>query len=315
MLYNSAYFRVSVTNKCNFSCYFCHREGYRGEDNSELLPEEIQFACGQARKAGFRKFKITGGEPTEREDLCSIIALLAQMELPDLSMITNGTNLTSMSQCLWDAGLRRINVTVNTLKQERLRRLNPQNQVSVASIKEGIETALQVGFHNMKINFVYYDEDSREDLEALIEFIKGNGLTLVVLPVIGGKSYYSLEDLYHIIGSYGIASEEVIVDKEGLRKRRIHLKSGGCVLLRLDELADKKPYIFCEKCIKASQCREGIFPVRLSADGELIPCMADVDHRIYVRDLLRDHDSEGMENAFRKIALWQNSNIQIKKGS
>jgi len=308
VLGNSTYFRISVTNKCNLSCPFCHREGNHAEQGDELTPEEIQFACKAALKAGFKKFKITGGEPTEREELDKIISLLSELHLPDMSMITNGTNLVVLSQRLWDVGLRRINITVNTLNPQRFQQFRPQSHISVQSITKGIETARRVGFENIKINFVFFDRDSKEDLELLIKFVKEMGLTLVVLPVIDNKNFYSLDDMYSIINSYGILSEEVIIDNEGLRKRRINLKEGGSVLLRIDELAEKKPYSFCKQCVNVSQCREGIFPIRLSANGELIPCMADIQHRINVRDKLHNRDEDGMADVFREITLWQRLN-------
>lgn len=307
MLHGSTYFRVSITNKCNFSCQFCHKEGNYTRQGNELTPKEIQFACKMALRAGFRKFKITGGEPTEREDIDVVISLLSELQLPDLSMITNGSNLATMSQRLWNAGLHRINVTVNTLDPERFQQFRPQKHISVSSVIEGIETARRVGFEDMKVNFVFFEKDSVRDLKALIEFVRRMKLTLVVLPVIGGKYYYTLEDMYEIINSYGISSEEMIVDSEGLRKRKINLKEGGSVLLRIDELAEKKPYVFCGQCTNVLQCREGIFPIRLSANGELIPCMADMDHRICVRDILHDREEAGMADAFRKITLWQRS--------
>ncbi len=302
---NSAYFRISVTSKCNLSCWFCHREGNHSNQMAYLTPEEIQFACKVALKAGFYKFKITGGEPTERDDLVDIISLLSELSLPDLSIITNGTNLAMQSQKLWDAGLRRINVTVNTLNPIRFEQFKPRDGISVQSILKGIEMAKQVGFTSMKINFVFFDEESEKDLAELIKFVKKHDLILVLLPVIDRKNLYSLDYMYSLIGSFGILSEEIITDQEGLRKRKIRLKEGGQVLLRIDELASKKPYIFCEACSNVKQCREGIFPIRLSSNGQLIPCMADEKHRIDVSDIIRRRDEKAMFTALREITLWQ----------
>lgn len=304
MLNSSTYFRISVTSKCNLSCHFCHREGNLKNDRVELTPEEIQFACKVAYGFGFKKFKITGGEPTERTDLCRIISLLSELCLPDLSMITNGTNLDPMAQSLWDAGLRRLNVTVNTLDPNRFRYFEPSGKVSVSSIVKGIEKAQGVGFRNLKVNFVFFNEESYTDLKLLLEFVREKQLTLVILPVIGGISY-SLDDMYKIIQSFNIISEERLSDNEGLLKRKINLKSGASILLRLDELSEKKPYIFCDQCVSKSKCREGIFPIRLSSSGELIPCMANANHHINVRRILREQNAQGMEEAFRKIRMWE----------
>ena len=302
---NSSYFRISVISKCNLACQFCHREGNYARLEEILTPQEIQFACKVALKAGFNKFKITGGEPTEREDLDVIVSLLSQLHLPDLSMITNGTNLVALSQKLWNAGLRRINVTLNTLDPKRFQQFRPKKGIDVQSIVKGIEVAKQAGFEHLKINFVFFDKDSEKDLEDLIEFVRKTNLTLVVLPVINDNRLYSLDDMYNLIKTYGIRSEEIIVDNEGLRKRNIYLNGGGTVLLRIDELAWKRPYSFCSKCANSLKCREGIFPIRLSANGELITSLADFEHRINVRNIFGNRDEDVLKDAFRKITLWQ----------
>lgn len=304
MLKPSRYFRVSVTKRCNLSCIYCHKEGNYAEKKDELLPEEIQLACRIARDAGFRKFKLTGGEPTLRHDLCTIISLLARLDLPDLSMITNGTTLMNQAGDLWKAGLRRMNVSLNTLDQKRFQRFQTSNSVSISSVLKGIETAKQVGFRDIKINFVYCDADSDSDLDMLLEYTNENNLSLVVLPVIDEEHDYTLDFLYNKIRTYGIETEDIILDNEGIRKRRIRLNSGACVLLRLDELFAKRPYYFCDDCFFQIRCREGIFPIRLSSSGEIIPCMATVEHRISIRDLLTENDEDGIRQVFSTIRGW-----------
>ena len=301
----SKYFRISITSRCNLSCEFCHREGNLHATRKQLTPEEIALACEAALECGFLKFKITGGEPTVRPDLCRIISLLSGMSLPDLSMITNGTNLKSLANELWEAGLRRLNVTLNTLNPQRFRQFDAKGQSSVQSVIDGIDTALSVGFQNMKINFVYSDEDSADDLSSLLQFAKERNVTLVVLPVISPLHHFSLDDMYHIISSYGILSEDIIEDKEGLLKRKITLHSGASVLLRLDELKEHQPFIFCPECENKSVCREGIFPIRLSANGELYPCIADT-HRISILEPLQNRDRKAIINAFHQIDSWVN---------
>ncbi|MBD5469458.1 MAG: radical SAM protein [Lachnospiraceae bacterium] len=304
MLNSSKYFRVSVTDKCNLSCFFCHKEGNDSECADELSPKELQLVCKIAYEMGFQKFKLTGGEPTIRNDICTIISLLSKLNLPDLSMITNGSLLSEQAKDLWDAGLRRLNVTLNTLDQERFQRIQTTRQVPVESILHGLEMAQSVGFKKIKINFVYFDEDSERDLEELLIYAKESGLTLVVLPALQTQSYYTLDYLYNKIRTLGIVSECLISDSEGIRKRLISLTSGASVLLRLDELVNQKPYIFCDKCLTRENCREGIFPVRLSANGELIPCMASREHRISIRSLLTNQNVKGIMEAFATIGEW-----------
>lgn len=305
MIHLSRYFRISVTDSCNLSCFYCHKEGNRILGGSDLSPEEIQFACKTALEMGYKKFKITGGEPTIRQDICTIISLLSDLDLPDLSMITNGTNLYSLSQKLWDSGLKRMNVTLNTINEERFRKFQKDGTMSVKHVTDGIEKAIDVGFQDMKLNFIYFDEECDQDLLDLLKLANDYGVTLVVLPVIGGQRYFSLEDLYKKISEIGISSEEVIADNEGIKKRYIKMKSGANVLLRAEELFYQRPYVFCDTCGDMSFCREGIFPIRLSAKGDLIPCLASKMHHVPVREILENRDQVGLKNALAKINSWE----------
>lgn len=272
----------------------------------ELTPAEIQTACEAALDFGFTKFKLTGGEPTYREDICAIVSRLAQLSLPDFSMITNGTLLEDCAQNLWDSGLRRLNVSLNTLSPKKFRVLQKKSKVTVEKILRGIKLAQQVGFEHIKLNFVFFNEESRKDLPELLNYVSGKDLTLVLLPVIAKNSHYNLAYLYEILKIYGIVAEEVITDGEGIKKRLIRLKMNSKVLLRMDELSEKKPYVFCGACKSQRQCREGIFPIRLSADGELIPCMANLQNRISIRAQLAAHDMSALKTAFTKIKGWYN---------
>lgn len=304
MLKPSKYLRISLTNKCNLSCFYCHKEGENSKEKRELLPEELQLVCKIARDKGFQKFKLTGGEPTLRPDICTIISLLVKLELPDLSMITNGTTLSEQAIDLWQAGLRRINITINTLRQERFQHIQRMNQLSLESILEGISTAKKVGFQDIKINFVYFDDDSERDLKELLSFAKENNCILVVLPELSMSHNYTLDHLYNKLQSYGIIEEEILFDREGIGKRLLQMTSGTSVLLRINKLADQKPYYFCDKCIDFDRCNEGIFPLRLSASGELIPCMASMDHRVPIYNLLKAHNEDAIKQVFSTIEGW-----------
>lgn len=300
----SKYFRISVTKHCNLSCFYCHKEGNHLPSTKELTPLELQTACEAALNFGFTKFKLTGGEPTYRKDLCEIIVRLSQLALPDFSMITNGTLLEDCAQNLWNSGLRRLNVSLNTINPNKFRIIQRRSNISLEKILRGIKTAQRVGFEHIKLNFVFFNEDSRNDLTELIKYVSGKDLTLVLLPVIAEDSHYTLNYLYELLKTYGIEEEETITDCESIQKRLIRLKNNSKVLLRMDELAEKKPYVFCDECKVREKCREGIFPIRLSADGELIPCLASSEHRLSIIDKLTARDMPALRAAFNTIKGW-----------
>ena len=305
----SKYFRISLTEKCNLDCYYCHKEGNFSTQNFLMTPKDLKFVCEIALQAGFRKFKLTGGEPTLRCDICEIITELSALNLPDLSMITNGTRLCELATDLKRAGLPRLNVTLNTLNPKRFEKIQRKkiSENVLEKIINGIDAAQNVGFRNIKLNFVYFDEDSQKDLSELISFVKSRDCILVVLPVLQNLRY-TLEYLYDLIKNFGIDDEEILTDAEGIRKKLIRLKNGARILLRIDELANKKPYIFCQDCTNKKICREGIFPIRLSAKGEIIPCMASFENRIDIFPLIKERNIVALKKTFEKINLWYRKN-------
>lgn len=301
MLHRSRYFRVSLTSRCNLSCFFCHREGNRRKIEVELSACEIIRACHTALEMGYTKVKLTGGEPTLREDIFDIISKLSKLKIPDLSIITNGTMLSTCAQELWNSGLRRMNVTIPTMDADRFYRIQGKQASILYEIINGIYRAKSVGFQNIKLNYVYVDEGSDKDLQEVMSFAGDVDATLVLLPVMNTDRYYPLQELYEKMLTIGVKKEEEVSDREGLRRRLLYMKNGAKILLRVDELSECVPYRFCEQCGCRNNCREGIFPIRLTSNGILVPCMESEQGRLDIRYLLRDNDVKRLRTAFLAI--------------
>ena len=302
MASQSKYFRVSITNQCNLDCYFCHNEG-NGKDCEKLLSvNDIAYICGIAVEQGFDKIKLTGGEPTIRDDLPLLIGELKKLNIKDLSMITNGTTLINKIDTLKEAGLERINVTLNTLNHNKFEKITRTSSLMLDKTVNGIDLALHRGFQNIKLNFVYTGMESDKDLNDLLKFTSDRNLILVILPLIEeSKEQITLNQIYEKIKIIGIKEEKCCIDNEGIKKRLIELLSGAKVLLRAEELSDHKPYIFCEECNKKEMCKEGIFPLRLSATGELIPCLASNNNRVAIRAAIKARNDKEVVNAINMI--------------
>lgn len=304
MLKQSKYLRISVVNTCNLSCFFCHNEGadITGE---KLSIDALEFACQIAKKEGFNKFKLSGGEPTIRKDIIQLVKRLSAIGLEDFSMITNGVLLEDFAEPLRKSGLQRINVSLHTLNQAKFEGMMVNNKVRIDKIIRGIDRAIDVGYTDMKINFVYTGPDSDQELNDMLDFVAQRSITLVVLPVIrmntNVDSTIQLNELYEKFKEFGIQHEKMFTDNEGINKRLILLKSGAKVLLRKDELSARKPYHFCDNCSFKVKCKEGIFPLRLSASGELIPCLASNQNRISIRDALENMNENAVVNAIHRI--------------
>ncbi|HEX2946052.1 MAG TPA: radical SAM protein [Clostridia bacterium] len=317
MANKSQYFRISITEKCNLSCWFCHKEGQK-ISHDEMTLQQFGLISRIALEEGFKKFKITGGEPTIRPDVYNLVKELVSCGISDLSMITNGTYLAEKAFKLKKAGLQRLNITLNTLNPQKYEVIYGVPRNMLKKTLYGIDCALDAGFKNIKINFVYLSPESDLDLIDLLTFAGDRSLTLVILPLISTNKNLedpkiTLEVLYGKLQSFGIQYEEKLVDVEGIEKRLIKLNSGADVLLRIDELAAHQPYSFCKTCPSKNSCREGIFPLRLSSNGTLIPCLAGNQHRISIREAAELGDTAYIRNTIREIRGYMIENGETKK--
>jgi len=165
---NINYLRISLTDHCNLRCIYCMPlKGLRFAPAENLLTAgEIATVVRAAVQCGFHKFRLTGGEPTLREDLLEIVEQIAAIEgVHDLSMTTNGILLPPIARDLRRAGLNRVNIHVDTLHPERLKRL--MRFGSAEQIWHGIDAAVDAGFSPIKLNSVVVREHNDADVVEL----------------------------------------------------------------------------------------------------------------------------------------------------
>jgi cyclic pyranopterin phosphate synthase len=291
MTLKSKYLRLSVTNQCNLSCYFCHREGQKGIIGNFLTPDDIKFVIQQCLDLGFNKFKLTGGEPLLRKEILSIVSIIGEFNLSNFSMITNGVLLKEYANKLRQAGLPRLNVTLPTLNKKVFERTIDKNTEKLDLIIQGIDKAIAEGYTDLKLNFVYHSEVNKKDIDDLIQFASDRNLTIVLLPVLlhNPRAYdkkLSANDVCNYLFSDKIAKEVDFSEDDGIKKRMIYLYNGVRILIRLNEVSDINPFGECTFCRKKSQCCEGIFPVRILSDGNLLPCLEEGVQRIDMRDVI-----------------------------
>lgn len=171
--------RVSVTDRCNLRCTYCMPpEGLDWIPGDELLSAaELVRVVRLAVDQGVQEVRFTGGEPLVRPDLEEIIAGVAALpDPPSLSLTTNGIGLTTRAQPLRDAGLTRINVSLDTLDAERFHTLTRRNRIS--DVLAGIAAAQQAGLAPIKINTVLMRGINDDEVLSLVEWALQNGLTL-----------------------------------------------------------------------------------------------------------------------------------------
>src|SRR5258708_4347499 len=163
--------RISVTDRCNIRCFYCMPEdGVEYMAREEILSfEEIERFVRVAVSLGVRKLRITGGEPLVRKDLAVLVRKLVEIPgIKDLALTTNGVLLAQQAEALYRAGLRRINVHLDTLDRERFKQITRRDDLD--RVLEGIETARRLGFGPIKLNAVAVKNLLEPDLVPLARY-------------------------------------------------------------------------------------------------------------------------------------------------
>src|ERR1051325_2828018 len=171
--------RISVTDRCNFRCTYCMPlDHYEWIDKKEILTfEEIARLARLAIEFGVEKIRLTGGEPLVRQDLPLLIAKLAALDgLRDLCLTTNGALLAERIEALKQAGLRRVNVSIDTLDAEKFKRMPKRGDLE--KVLEGIFAAKNAGLAPIKLNAVVERGVNDDDILPLVEFSREHGFAM-----------------------------------------------------------------------------------------------------------------------------------------
>jgi cyclic pyranopterin phosphate synthase len=164
------YLRVSVTDRCNLRCLYCLPEDaeFPFGDRDFLDPEGIEKLVGALVGLGIRQVRITGGEPLVRKDILEVVRRLRGLpELDDLALSTNGTELARLAAPLREAGIDRVNVSMDTLNGERFHQITRRDDLEKVWL--GVEAALAAGFDPVKLNSVLMADHEPEDIDRLVD--------------------------------------------------------------------------------------------------------------------------------------------------
>jgi GTP 3',8-cyclase len=171
--------RVSVTDRCNIRCFYCMpAEGVAFRSHQSILQfEEIERFVRVAARLGVRKVRLTGGEPLVRKGMDALVAMLAAVPgIEDLALTTNAILLPQSAQSLKNAGLRRLNISLDTLDRDRFEKLTRRDDLD--RVMAGIEAALRVGFEQIKLNAIAIRGFSEPDVVPLARFARERDLEL-----------------------------------------------------------------------------------------------------------------------------------------
>ncbi len=276
--------RISVTKRCNFGCIYCHDEGLgpvdrpRSPHEDEMTVDEIERIVKIAREFGIRSVKYTGGEPLVRLDMEDIIDRTVR-QVPDVSMTTNGSMLAPRAQRLRNAGLKRVNVSIDALDPQVFRDIR---KGELAPVLRGIQRALEVGLKPVKLNMVVF-QHTLPHIPAMIDFIgHADGLKLQLIqfmPELVGERDWDV-DIDGIKKWLEQRADKVLVRE--MHHRKIFIFNGAEVEV-VDPVHNAE---FCFNCHR----------IRVTHDGKLKGCLNRNDDLIPTRGL----DDDGLREAFRR---------------
>ena len=276
--------RISLTQKCNLRCPYCHREGETqsqtetgiASSRSEMTTDEVVHIARIASGLGISRIKLTGGEPLLRSDILDIVKGIAGLRgLRDLSMTTNGTLLAPLAKALQKNGLLRLNVNIPTLNAEMYRELTGGN---LKDVLMGIRAAVEAELYPVKLNMLILRDVNEEDIDRMIQFAERSGTILQLIelePINVSQSYY---------GQYHYALDGI---EEELKKRAVEMRTRGDMQnrrvyffpkVKVEVIRPIENTEFCGRCTR----------VRVTSDGWLKPCLMRNDNLVDVLTPLRN---------------------------
>lgn len=293
------YLRISITDRCNERCLYCQPEGYKcwAQRPDHLTTAEILRLVRVAAGLGFRKFRLTGGEPLVRADVAEIVrGMTAIPGVEAIGLSTNGTRLAALARPLREAGVRSVNISLDALDPALYRRITSGD---VATVLAGIRAAVEAGFERVKLNAVLLRGLNEGELWPLISFAAEHGLPLrfiELMPISRADALTNTNFLPVTEVMEQLRARENLIPQPDHR-----LGHGPAKYYRLERTGALVGFIgaitnqhFCETCNR----------VRLTADGKIRPCLGN-HGEVDWRAVLRHHASEANLAALLRHAVAQ----------
>lgn len=275
------YVRLSVTDRCDFRCVYCMSENMTFLPRSEVLSlEEIGLVARAFTELGVKKLRLTGGEPLVRRDITSLVKSIGRLPgLDDFAMTTNGASLRKLAPALRDGGLKRLNISLDSLDADLFRRLTRTG--NLAKVIDGIRAAREAGFERIKLNAVILKGRNDEEVLPLVEFAMAEGLDISFIEEM------PLGDVSDHCRSETFCSSDDVRERIETRYRltpSVETTPGPSRYFALDNSPTRIGFIsphshnFCDSCNR----------VRVTVEGRLLLCLGN-EHSVDLRAVLRNH--------------------------
>ena len=287
--------RLSITDRCNLRCAYCMPQDPVWYPHGQILTyEEIGRVAQIAIADGVTKLRVTGGEPLVRRDVATLIGTLAALPgLADLSLTTNGVRLSPLAQELASAGLRRVNVSLDTLNRDRFAKMTGRDRLP--DVLTGLDAAATAGLGPIKINSVLLRGENEHEAVELVRFGRDHGYEvrfIEFMPLENDRSW----DLDRVVSGASVrraiaAVWPIVADPRGdphAPASRFLFEDGKGAVGFIDSVTSP----FCSSCTR----------IRLTSDGKFRVCLYD-DKEEDLRAALRGGESDAVIAARMRAAV------------
>lgn len=277
------YIRLSVTDRCDFRCVYCMAEEMTFMPRDQVLSLEELVAVGRAFvELGVKKIRITGGEPLVRRGVIKVFDELGRLPLEELTLTTNGSQLPKYAGDLRRAGVKRINISLDTLDPGKFHQLTRTGQLS--QVLDGIKAAQDAGFERIKLNAVILKNRNAAEVPALTRFALEQGLDISFIEEMPLGSIVEHSRALEFCSS---AELRALLSQHFSLAPLEDETAGPSRYWRADQYGSRIGFIsphsenFCASCNR----------VRISAEGKLLLCLGN-DHAADLRAVMRAHPSD-----------------------
>lgn len=278
------YLRISVTDLCDLRCKYCMpSSGVEKLKHEDILkPEQIYEIVSVLASLGIKKVRITGGEPLVRKGLEDIIRLIRSIpEIEEICLTTNGVKLKEKARLLKDCGVDRLNISLDTLDEEKYHELTRFGNLS--NVLEGIQEAQRVGFKNIKINTVLIGGFNDGEICNFIDFAAKNNLTVRFIELMPIGESKKMDKKAFILNDFIKEDKRLEFYKDDGVSSLYKIKGSNGYIGLISPLSNR----FCKECNR----------IRLTADGKIKPCL----HSKEEIDISKLHGSELKKTLIKSI--------------
>ena len=281
-----SYARLSVTDRCDFRCVYCMAEEMTFLPKAEILSlDELLRVAAALIESGIKKIRLTGGEPLIRNNIMWLIEAISKLEgLEELTLTTNGSQLSKYAADLRRCGIKRINISIDSLQADKFKAITRTGQLQ--QVLDGIDAAIDAGFENIKLNSVILKNRNDDEVLALVDFARQKNIDIAFIEEMPLGDIVEHNRLLSFLSSDAL---KTIIDKE-FNLQPSNKKTNGPA--KYFSLANSQSHVgfisphshnFCDACNR----------IRVTVEGRLLLCLGN-EHSIDLRALLRDKEISPM---------------------